>query len=345
MKKSKRKARKYSHLVATQRDRIEALIDAGEKQKEIAKILRIDPSTVCREIRRNRRRRRVRGGKKFGKYEAEVANHKAIKRRENSKYRAKKINENQELKKYIVSKLKIRWSPDEISGRMKREKKKFYASKTAIYEWLWSSYGQRYCKYLYSRRYHPKKRGKKHKKVVIPHRIGLEKRPKGATNRTRYGHHESDTFVSGKKTGSKRAGSVTFERKAKYVSITKIKSLSPIYHTASLKKKSEELKIKSFSMDNGIENAKYEEIGIPTYFCEPYSSWQKGGVEGVIKLIRWHIPKGVDIDEYSDDGILLIENTLNNKPRKSLRYKTPYEVMVEHNLFIGNKKTEVALRG
>lgn len=338
--------KEYVHLNQIKRDRIQALRDSSHTQKEIATIIGVDTSTISREIQRNRKKKRMRGGTRDGPYESTSAQHKAYMRRYHAKWRVKKINQNQELQMYIIEKLKDHWNPDEISGRMKKERQPFYASKTAIYEWLRTGVGSRYCQYLYSGRHTVKRRkGKKSKKTLIPHRISITKRPLGATNRTRYGHYEADTIVSGKHTGSKVAGSVIYERKAKYIDARKIENLKPASHNHAVRDMMENKKALSISEDNGIENTKHEELGIPVYFCDPYSSWQKGGVEHANKMIRQYIPKGVDIGEYTDEDFRRVITILNNKPRKSLKYKTPYEVMVEHHLFVDNKKTEVALRG
>lgn len=336
------KKKNYEHLDQIKRDRLQALRIEGHTQKEIADILKVDQSTISRELIRNCRKIKRKGGTINGKYESGVADHKAYLRKYHAKFKWKKINQDNNLEQYIVKKLKKGWSPDEISGRMKKDKKKFYASKTAIYEWLRSNRGQRYCKYLYSRRYRAKKYGqKKTKRVLIPTKKGLSLRPKGATNRTRYGHYENDTAVSGKKTGSKAALSVMYERKAKYIDAKKIKNMRPgSNNKAILKMKSDKI-VKSMTFDNGIENIKHQELEVPTFFCDPYSSWQKGGVENCVKMIRRYIPKGCDINDYSDDDVERIVTLLNSKPRKSLGYKTPYEVMVENNLF----KKEYALRG
>lgn len=336
------KKKNYEHLNQIKRDRLQALRECGHSQKEIAKILKINQSTISRELRRNCRKIKRKGGTINGKYESDVAQHKAYLKRYYSKFQWKKINQNNELHKYIVRKLKRSWSPDEISGRMSKDKKPFYTSKTAIYEWLRSNRGQRYCKYLYSRRCRARRYGqKKTERVLIPNRIDLSLRPKGATNRTRYGHYENDTMVSGKKTGSKAALSVIYERKAKYIGAKKIKNLKPHSNNQAIKNMTEDKKVKSMTFDNGVENTKHEELNVPTFFCDPYSSWQKGGVENCVKMIRRYIPKGCDVNDYSDDDIERIVALLNNKPRKSLGYKTPYEVMVEKNLF----KKEYALRG
>lgn len=91
-------------------------------------------------------------------------------------------------------------------------------------------------------------------------------------------------------------------------------------------------KIHSLTLDNGLENQWHERLGIPTFFCDPYSSWQKARIENTNKLIRWFIPKGTDINNYSKEYLEWVKHILNNKPRKSLGYKTPLEVMLENNL-------------
>ena len=158
-------------------------------------------------------------------------------------------------------------------------------------------------------------------------------RPGGANNRTRYGHYESDTIVSGKKTGSRFALTVIHERKARYIDIEKIKNLKPQSNNQAIKNMNEKLnKTKSFTLDNGIENVAHEQLGIDTYFCDPYSSWQKGGIENTNKAIRRFVPKGSDLKNYSDRYIKMIVDILNNKPRRSLAYQTPIEVMRDNNL-------------
>ena len=348
MPKHKKKG-EYRHLGQYDRDRLQALRDEGVKQKEIARILKVDPGTISREISRNRRkyRKKKRVKNKNARYEADIANHKAYVRRKYAKYQGKKINENKRLKTYIVSKLKKHWNPDEISGRMKRDHEPFYASKTAIYEWLRTSIGDRYCEYLYSGRHYPKRRkGKVSKRQMIPNRIGIEHRPLGATNRSRYGHFEGDTMLSGKKTGSKTALAVVYERKAKYIDARKISTLAPKRFTAGVNEMIKNKIAKTISLDNGIECREHEGISISAFFCDPYSSWQKGGVENGIKMIRKFLPKGVDLAPYSDDDVRKVVAILNGKPRKSLDYAMPQEIMVEQ--LFKNKKIpsrEIALGG
>ena len=341
----------YKHLTQSDRDRIEALLNSRHKQKEIAEILKVHKSTISREIKRNKRKRKGLRGILInnGKYDANLANHKAYVKRKYAKYQGMLIEQNNELKIYIINGLKKSLNPDEIAGRMRLENKSFYASKNSIYRWLYSIYGQKYCGYLSSQRVRRRKRKIKAKRVLIPNRIGIEHRSVDVNNE--FNHYESDTIVSKK---SKPSLAVLYKRKTKYVKIKKIKNLKPnSFNTALIDMKNGIKKIKSLTLDNGIENRYWEELGIEkVYFCDPYSSWQKGGVENINKMIRKYIPKGTDISNYSDKFIQMIENILNSKPRRSLGYKTPYEVMVENNLLkentlnqLKNPAGKVAFRG
>jgi IS30 family transposase len=318
----------------------------NQTQEDIARILGIVQSTVSREIKRNRRKVRIRGATKNGDYQSSVAEQKAYVRRKYAKYQGKKIHENQALEDYIVERLKQRWSPDEISGRMKYEHQPFYASKTAIYEWLYSSYGQKHCFHLYSKRFKQRKQKKnKTAKTMIPNRVSWELRPKGAENKSRYGHYEGDTIVSGKKTGSKAALTVIYERKAKYVDVRKILNLKPAVNNEAILDMKKDKKVKSFTFDNGLENKHHEQLQVLTFFCDAYASWQKGGVEAINKMLRWFFPKGCDIGNYSDEYVKMAVDTINGKPRKSLGYKTPIEVMEENHLFTSLQATKNTLSG
>lgn len=221
------KKQPYKHLSQFERDRIQSLLDQQVNTAEIARIIQRDKATIGREIKRNQRQRGQIPVTNYQRYEATTADHKAYVRRKYAKYQGKKINEHQELRAYIIKGLKQHWNPDEISGAMKQERQSFYASKTAIYEWLDSAWGQRYCRYLDSQRYRPAKRRPKAKRVMIPDRVSIDRRPAGATNRSRYGHFEGDTLVSGKRTKSPAALAVVAERKARYLAVRQLTNLRP----------------------------------------------------------------------------------------------------------------------
>lgn len=331
--------KRHKQIKKEERSEISILLNKHYSIRDIAKALNRNPSSISREITFN---------SVNGQYDPEKANHKAYVRRLYAKYQGKKINENKPLRNYIINGLLQYWSPDETSGRMKKENQPFYASKTNIYEWVHNSVeGYFLSRYLYSQRYTIKKRDKnKTKKTLIPNRISIDLRPEIINLKREYGHYEGDTIVSGKKTGSRASLSVIYERKAKYVDVRKINNLKPENNNRAIIDMANILnKFKSFTLDNGIENVKHEKLqevlNIDTYFCKSYSPWQKGGVENVNKQIRRFILKGSNINNYSEKYIKRIVEILNNKPRKSLNYQTPLEVMIKHNLLKSeeNKKT------
>lgn len=105
------------------------------------------------------------------------------------------------------------------------------------------------------------------------------------------------------------------------------------------------LMVKSISFDNGIENKNHQELGLPTFFCDPYSSWQKGGVENGNKMIRRYIPKKTNLSEVSQDFIDHIVSIINNKPRKILGYKTALEVARRSGVLLEDVKQSVLIEG
>ena len=289
MKKHKKRKR-FSHIKQKKRDRIEDLLDDGVKKIEIAKILKVNKSTVSRELKRKR---------KNGQYNADTAELKALVKRENSKHQGMKIEAHPELKRRIVKELKERRSPDEIAGRMKVEKLRLRVGTVAIYKWLYSAFGQKYCQYLCTQRWRRKPRIKsKTGRHIIPNMVRIDALPKGSVNRTRYGHYESDTFVSPKKFGVKESGAISCEKKSKLLIGRKIPNMKPASMKRAMKSIESAVVMKTTTMDRGIENTKHEEWGVDAYCCDPSSPWQKPLVEGTIGLLRrWFWPKGTDLSK------------------------------------------------
>ena len=306
---------KKPKLKLVDRLEIKILLDKGYSYRAIARSMGRSPNTISYEVEVN--------GGMFG-YNPENANIYARTRKKDTRREWSKIEHIPDLKIYVIEGLEKHWNPDEISGRMKKEKKPWYASKTAIYEWLRSIQGQQYCVYLYSKRYHKKKRIKKTERVMIPNRIPIEKRPNEVNDRTEPGHWERDTIVSRK--GCSGGISVGSERVSKLIDGTKVKSMSTFEHMEAVQEQQKLYVTLSETFDNGIENKAHETLGIPTYFCEPYSSWQKGGVENANKMIRRYFPKGTNFRIVSQKKIDEAISRINNKPRKILGYKTALEV-------------------
>lgn len=316
----------FKQLGQTDRDRIEALLDAGESQKTIAMVLKVNKSTISREIKKRKRN--------DGKYDALRAQQKARTKRKQSKYQGMKVESDPELKNYIIEELKNKRSPDEIAGRIKREKRFIIIGKDAIYRWLYSAWGQRYCKYLCTKRYKPKKPKKnKTKREMIPDRISIHERPLGATNKTRYKHFETDTAVSPKRVDSKEAVAVSIEIKSKLIVGTKIASMSYPHMTAAMQSFQNKVNMLSSTADNGIENKGHKDWGLPTFFADPHSPWQKPLVENTIGLLRrWFFKKGTDWSKVTEEQLQEAFSILNNKYRKSLNYASALEVALAHGI-------------
>lgn len=314
----------HKHIQEDERLQIKILKDKGYSNRDIAKALGRDHSSIGRELNRNKAK---------GRYDPKVAKAKARNRRKCSKYQGMKVEDHRDLREYIIKYLKLFWTPEEISGRLKTTDIHLpYISNKGIYKWLYSAWGQRYCHLLPKKRFRSKKRkGKKTKRVMIPNRIDIDLRPKEANERTEFGHAEADTMVSGKRHKSTVALSVLEDRKARYTRLKKIKSLRPKQMNKALLAMAQDLRLKTLTYDNGIENKNHEEVAsalsIQTYFCKPYHSWEKGSVENTIGRIRRFIPKGANLADYSEKDIAKIEHWLNHTPRKCLNFKTPYEIM------------------
>jgi len=283
--------------------------------RAIAKSMERSPNTISYEIKVN---------SVLGTYNPHKAHQKAQTRKKYRRFQYSKIEKYPKIKEIIIQKLKEHWNPDEIAGWLKKHNQTLCVSKSSIYNWLHTGRGDRYCDLLYSHRHYVKKHKKKTKRILIPDRIGIENRSLGATNRTRYGHYEADTIVSCK--GGTGAILVLIERKSRQVHLWKLDNMKPAPCARYLKQASEILGIKSITFDNGIENIYHQYIGVSTYFCDPYSSWQKGSVENVNKMVRRYIPKGTDMVHVSQLHLDWIADRINKKPRKILGYRSAYEV-------------------
>lgn len=315
-----KKQRHFRHLDQFDRDRMEALLDAGHTQKAIAGILKVDPGTISRERKRKR---------KNGRYEATTAQLKANVRRSNSKHQGMKIEKYPELRGFIIAELRQSRSPDEIAGRMKREKQSPGIGANAIYKWLYSIWGQEYARYLCMKRKRRKPQKRKPKKEIIPNRINLRQRPKRGV----WCHWEADTMVSPKRAQTTASVAVASAIQEKYLWAAKVKNLKPESMKLAVQQKSVRIRMDTVTLDNGIENRYHEEFGMLTFFCDPHSPWQKPHVENGIGLLRrWFVPKGTDLSKVSEEELQNYVSTLNRKYRKSLHYQSAYEVAEKNGI-------------
>jgi IS30 family transposase len=267
------------------------------------------------------------------KYCAEVAQKLADGRAVKTNVRI--LEKDPRLRVYVVQKIKDEgWSPEQVSGRLKKDGMNS-VSHEAIYQWIYME-----AKYLYKylRKKKRPERGhrssrKKQFRGRIYERISIHDRMEVIDNKERFGDWESDTVLFRKQ---KKCVSVQYERKSMLARLHFVKSKSADETYEALKASIESLPQgtwKSITFDNGLEGACHgrirDEYSLHTFFCDPFASWQKGGVENLNGLLRQYLPKDCNVQSLTSKDLYKIQERLNNRPRKSLKYLTPNEVFTK----------------
>lgn len=321
-----------SNLTLYDRQRIEFYLNFKcVSLRDIAKLIDRNVSIISREIRRHK--------PQLSPYNAELAQ-KAAERKARIT-NTKKLEKCEPLKKYVRVKLIQDWSPDQIAGRLKnnpppelkKTKIKTVCAET-IYQHIYNQDDTEDRLYYHLRRNNPKRQKhgqRKEQRVLIPDRTPIIQRGELINQRERYGDLETDLLL-GKR--AKEAVSVSYERKSMYAILQKLNSRKADEANSALVETIETFPpgfVKSFTYDNGSENFKHYELKrdyqLETFFCDTYAAWQKGGVENLNGLIRQYLPKKIDLQNIDQEQLKFIEQRLNNRPRKSLNYLTPNEVM------------------
>lgn len=317
---------KYSHLCLEERRCIYTWrhLKQNVTIREIARRLGRSHSTISREISRN-------SGCWCDMYYHNPAHHFAKIRLRN---RAKRpLLKNEKTKSYVIGKVKLGWSPQIISGRLKIEPDKEDICHESIYQFI---YKQASALRDYLPRKHKKRRKKypyrKHVKK-IDFKTSILERHLDINDRIQPGHWESDSIIS---KGSRCALNVLLERTTRLAHITKLSAKTALATKNAIVKKLSKHPadfVHSITYDNGTENAAHlktnNELNCKSYFCQAYHSWEKGSVEQLNGLIRRYLPKKEDFKNVTSQRLKKIEFLLNSRPRKCLGYKTPLEVYTE----------------
>lgn len=321
-----RKIPKYRNLTKAERILIAQWINKGKSNKWIAGQLGRDKSTIGREIKRN----------SFGEvYEPLHAQTKAQRRKKRA-WEAKHPLKNEKVFAYVIDHLREGWSPEQISGRLTKvdhpNDTTWHISKETIYRFIYDvkQKDKAYWEYLRRKQKRRRKRGgRKAQRERIPDRVSIHKRPKEVDEREVVGHWEGDSLVgkahtSGLHTQYERVTSVIrFERLKRITADQTLKAMRAIFDPLP-----KDLK-RSTTLDNGSEMVRHSEVGIDTFFADPYSSYQRGGNENANLWIRYYFPKGTDFSKVTGQELRDVEWELNNRPRKRLEFKTPFEVWNE----------------
>ncbi|QPG04603.1 IS30 family transposase [Salinimonas marina] len=324
--KPEARQRNIIHLTLSEREEIRVALSAKMSIRAIAKMLNRSPSTISREVARNRGRRY---------YKAVDADNRAKRMAKRPKLAA--LERFPELKQLVIDKLELKWSPEQISGWLRVEysrRKKMQVSHETIYKSLYvrarniihhslSEHLRRKRPMRHSR-YHSRKgdRGT----INIVDGVSIHERSKHIENRRSFGHWEGDLV-----TGSRNTHIATLvDRKSRFTIILKLAGKDATTVNAALLSTFRKMPLeyrKSLTWDRGMELAKHadftKEIGMPVYFCDPQCPWQRGTNENTNSLIRQYFPKKTDLSQHSQQRLNQVATQLNERPRKTLKYKTP----------------------
>lgn len=343
MKKNKKsengkEKRHFNQFDLNDRIKIEIRHRDGWSLREIAEYLGNGRTagSICREIGGRPRRG-------IGKYQAHIAHEKALIGRTGKKqFRLK----NKLIRNYVAEKLKLGWSPEQISLRLPIEHPKETISYEAVYQYIYAQIRREGngavkegCEDLrkYLARRHKRRQKKGFRKAQKLERTGslpsIESRPEEAEERKEIGHFEDDTMVSKQslirlKSINERVSGVVFlgkmtdgtSEESTRVVCERLSSIPPPYR-------------KTLTRDRGTENMGYEKIEnsltLSCFFAHSYCSYERGSNENLNGLVRRFFPKKTDFAKVSDEEIQKVEYLLNTRPRKRFGGKTPLEVLYE----------------
>lgn len=311
--------RNVSHLTLSEREEIRVSLSAKKSIKAIAKQLGRSPSTISREIARNRGRRY---------YKAVDADNRA--KRISKRPKPGVLEQYPELKKLVIELLELKWSPEQISGWLRVEysrRKKMQVSHETIYKSLYVRARNIIHHSLteHLRRKRPMRHSRFHSRkgdrgsINIVNGISIHERSKHIDNRRSLGHWKGDLV-----TGSKNTHIATLvDRKSRFTIILKLagKDADSVNSVllAMFKKMPSNYR-QSLTWDRGMELAKHSvltaEFGMPVYFCDPRCPWQRGTNENTNSLIRQYFPKKTDLSLHSQDRLSEVTTQLNERPRK-----------------------------
>jgi len=316
---------KYKHFSVEEREKIQRALWEKRSVRWIARKLNRSPSSVSREITKNIPRQKRR-------YTSRLANERALKKR-TSRGRNGRLKSDH-IRSYVIKHLKLRWSPEQISGRMKKDRLGSI-SPEAIYQFVYAQikngYPKKGCEDLRPYLRHKRKRRVPHgsrrcQRVLKPHGPSIDDRPAVVEKRHRVGDWESDTIES--KDHAAGLNSLV-ERKTGLLYLTKLRARTAVATSEAIVSRLDGVPACTITFDNGTENQRWKDIddalGSASYFAHPYHSWERGTNENTNGLVRDFHPKKTDFRIVSDEEIAQVEYALNTRPRKRLGWQTPLE--------------------
>ena len=314
-------------LSLSEREEISRGLVAGRTFGSIASDLGRAPSTISREIRRNRGRRHYRA------HEADEAAWERAKRPKTCK-----LVQNRLMAREVARKLRDLWSPEQIAGWLKHtypDDESYQVSHETIYKSLYIQARGALKKELlqHLRRKRKMRHGRSHTQKTATHgrikdTVSISERPASVEDRAVPGHWEGDLII-----GSNNSQIATLvERHTRYVMLVRVPSKDTKTVITALIKHAHKLPrelYKSLTWDRGKEMADHQRFSLDTnvkvYFCDPRSPWQRGSNENTNGLLRQYFPKGMDLSSIHQNRLNAVARQLNERPRKTLDFRTPAE--------------------
>jgi IS30 family transposase len=324
----------YSQLTLSDRRHLYQLKERKLPVGEIARQLGRHRSTIYRQLKRNTFHDRE--FPEYTGYFGTIANDMSKERRR----RLRKLRRHPQLRDLIIDRLKAKWSPEQIAGRLLIDGiSPVSICPETIYRFVYckEDYPLGLYEHLPERRRRRLPRGsRKPRGGLIPFEYRISQPPDFVDDRSEFGHWEGDLLIFKRELGEANITSLV-ERKSRYTVLIKnrsrhsrpimdkiINAFSPLPSFAR----------RSFTFDRGTEFAGFraleDGIGARSWFCEPNSPWQKGAVENANKRIRRFLPGNTDLSNITQQQLVDLGHHLNAQPRKCLGYKTPAEVFIAH---------------
>ena len=321
--------RNVHHLTQADREDISRGLAAGESMRRVAARISRSPSTISREIGRN-------GG--IAKYRALYGESRA----EQSAKRPQhcKLATNGRLRRLVAAKLQIDWSPEQVSGWLRREYSDdatMQVSHETIYRSLFIQargvLRQELLRHLRSRRTmrrsrHSTTEGQTRGQIIDA--VSIRERPADVEDRAVPGHWEGDLISGAKNTHI----ATLVERQTRYTILVKLKGKDAGNVTVAIAREVRKLPkalCRSLTWDRGTEMAAHKAFSVATnvavYFCDPKSPWQRGTNENTNRLLRQYFPKGTDLSRFTQAELNRVSERLNDRPRKTLDFDSPQNRM------------------
>lgn len=314
----------YQQLTREQRYQIYALLKAGHNQTEIAALLGVHKSTISRELRRNR------GGRGYRPKQAQ----QRAEGRKQTQRRAAATRIAPPTWAVVEACLRHDWSPAQVSGYLKLQRQPS-VSPERIYQHIYAdkAQGGDLHSHLRCRKRRRKRYGSYDRRGQIPPRPSIEHRPRIVETRRRLGDWEADTII-----GQNHQGAILSltERRSRLCLLQRLPCRTAEAVTQAMCRLLQPLaeQVHTITSDNGKEFAHHQVIAAALqagfYFAHPYSSWERGTNENTNGLVRQYFPKKSDFSKISDAEIARVMERLNNRPRKTLGYRTPNQVFFKH---------------